>query len=312
MTNIYTEQLIKARRIDPSGSASLPIHRDKIAIQTGPSFGSSIKQVEHRETFQPGNRPKLAEPEISIMSLLANTLVEQEELTKTATQNLRHDLEILREQVSKNRIDRTEALEKEAEASRSRSTWSVLSKVAGYFSVGSLGAMAATSSSPYLAAVAVVELTRQLSIDTNADQTMAEWLTKSEGLQQKFKKVIHAGAFAIETGLFYAAWQTGALSAVRAAVRAAPVNEAIKKAGTLISTGSSMMSYATNFGMSIYDKKAEDLKALLKRNSGSTTLLNQEISDQMATFRTDFEIDQSNMEVIQEAGTILNRVSRTE
>ncbi len=267
-----------------------------------PSGLSSISSLDQsdQEVHVPQHRPILSAPQKNIMYSLIKAHNETERLANKSTDLFNVQVTQSLGEIDKLTTERQEAIRKEAEAAKSRDTWSTLSTVAQY--VAGAGAVAfgvAIGGLPgfCIAGAGFAGTVNRLAQDTQ----FIAWYTKSEELQQIIKQKIEMSAFCLEMGLGLAgglwAWQAGAF----AAARGASAVEMVRKASSIISGASVVAGAGSKIGQQFYNKRSSDLTARMKELESEITTAGQNLTQETTRMRKELEAGDSEVEQIRKA-----------
>jgi hypothetical protein len=295
---------LRTRAIQGLGPISLtPINA--IPTPAGLSAISSIEEVENKSS--PQFRPDLPFPKRNIMLDVIGAHLETERLANKGAKLFNAEIDQNIADIERLNIEKQEALEKEAEAVKSRSTWSTLSTIAQYIGgTASIILGYATWGMSHLAGALLMAsgglaLFNRLGQDTPLFSTIAAWCTKSNEMQKKITANIEMGAFYLQMGFGLAggimAWQAGAL----AAAQAAGVEAGVTKAVSIVTTASGIVSGGAKVGEAIYNKKAADLNAQIRLANGQITTDQQTMYQQSSQLNRLIESAQAQTEELRKA-----------
>lgn len=276
-----------------------------IMAPSGLSPISTIAPVEAKREI-PQHRPILAPPKRNIMVDLLACHQKTEELNAKNAKVFEAETTTLSQELDQLSLEKQEALQKEVEAARSRSTWQTLAIVSQYIAgVGAITASVACGGWPSI----VLGLSGGIGIGTriiqdtnlaNVFERALAWAVKSEELQKKITNNIEVGAFLLQMGLGLAggvgAWQAGV-----AAAQAANVQNVIGKATSFVTTASTVMGSGTKVGMAVYDKRIAEFRARSKELNSDITVGSQEMTEQSKQMVQMVELSASEVDEIRKA-----------
>ncbi len=296
---------LRARAIQGMGPASWPLPLSPVLAPPGLSPNSSIGPVE-REAATPQHRPALASP-THIMCKLLSMHNETERLTARNAEQFEADVTRGMADIDRLAAEKDEALRNEAEAIKSRATWSALSTIAEYITgIASimLGAaiysVAAIPGALIIAAGAVGTANRVIH-DTHILHALVEWYTKSVEVQKRITSFIETSAFFLQMGLGLAggigAWKVGAFTAMNAASG----TDIVQKMVSVIAPASAVISSGTRIGVKFHEKRISDAMAQMKEIDCEMAFESQSMTKETAKINRGIEDTESQVEVLRKA-----------
>ncbi len=262
---------------------------------------SSIDVAEQRPTTAKRQSPALPLPSKNIMLEVLRAHNETERLTGKQT-------DIFHAEVTQNSADleklsgeKDEALRKEAEAAKSRDSWSAFSNIAQYITgIGTIFVGTTMGGVPgaVMVAAGVVGTGNRIIQDSGFLKAAVAWYTQSDELQRKITHQIETTASALSLGLGLAggaaAWYAGTF-AVASGV------ELAQKISIATTTASTIAGASSQVGVNVYNKRKSDILATMKEIDLKMTTASQKTTQEVSTMSQLFESNNSENDVVRRA-----------
>ncbi len=299
------EYELRARAMQGMEAAYWPMPLSPVLAPPGLSPHSSIGPVD-KEVAIPQHRPALSSPKHIMCSLLA---MHNETERLTARNASQFELDVNRSMADIERLsaEKDEAIKTEAEAIKSRATWSALSTIAEYITgvaaiiLGFAVYAVAAIPGALIMTAGFVGTANRVAHDTHILHACVEWYTKSAELQKKITNFVETSAFFLQMGLGLAggigAWKVGAF----AAMNAASGTDVVQKIASVITPASSLASAGTKIGIKFHEKRISDALAQLKELDCDMTTDNQYLTKETGKISRTIEETESQVEVIRKA-----------
>lgn len=245
-----------------------------------PITPSGISSISSIAPVKPRFSPLLEAPPQNAMFNVIKAHKETERLADKAARLFEADTAQITAHINQLTQEKEDEFLAQAEALKSKDTWSTLSDIAQYVSgIGSVIFGYSIRGVPGLliGLAGAVGVGIKALKDTHISEAAVAWYTESKELQKKISHDIEMYSFYLQMGLGMAGgaygWQTGAFHALADT----PALEMVRKTAGLTATTSGMMVAAGNVGMAVYDNQISEARAHLKELNAQITTDNQTI-----------------------------------
>jgi hypothetical protein len=290
------------RNMQGVGPVYSPLLLPPAEVPKGISSLSSIGSID-KEILTPQHRPTLSEPQHVMYELLALHR-RDEELISEEVQLRKEGIDASLKKIDQIELEREEALQKEAEAAKSRSTWSTLSQISEYITgVGAVGLGFAIGGLPgwCIGGAGLIGVGNRVAHDTHLLQTTVAWYEKSEELQKKLTREIEMGVFLLQTGLSLAGgvsgWQMGSFTAIHPDSGV----EVMRQVSSAVTTASGVATASAQMGKEIYNKRISDYNAQVKELDLYKTSENHQMAEQTKLISKTIESDNAKIDQLRRA-----------